>query len=365
MKKVGLLTFHYPINYGALLQTYATIKAVESEGYNVQVINYYSKDQIGHYDFYKKPQSIKNLFYYIIKTLFLFNYLTKKAKFNNFRKKHFNSTSYYSNAAEINFKKYDVVLTGSDQVFNLSKKDRLPYFQPFTKMHGQIKASYAPSFGISDFDADTLQLMKSYVTDFDYLCCREDLGAKLLSNLTGKAIQNVLDPVFLLNQKEWEKISSPRLVKENYIFIYDLNGKENLIEIAKRIKGDKKIKIVVLSNDPIASIRKAYKDTDKFFNFEGIEDFVSLIKYADYVLTDSFHGTAFSVIFRKPFYSYIALEKASARIYSLLDNLNIHNRIIIKSTIHNFTIEDIAYNEEAINNKIQESKDYLKQIFNH
>lgn len=362
MKNIGLLTFHYPINYGALLQTYATVKKLEGLNNNVTIINYYSEDQIGHYDFYKKPQSIKNLAYYAVKSLFYNSFIRKKRKFRKFLNSNCVLSEYYNNVKDIDFSPYDIIVTGSDQVFNLSKRDRLPYFQPFKKNNGQIKASYAPSFGISNFDSETLQLIGRYVKDFDFISCREDNGARLLSELIGKPVKNVLDPVFLLNSEEWSNISSKRLYEEKYIFIYDLNGKEKLVEIAKKVKEKHGFKIVMVSNDSMAPIRRYYKDVDIIIKDAGIEEFISLIKYASILITDSFHGTAFSIIFRKDFYSYIALEKASTRIESLLKNFEILNRLVKKEDVNGLIIEPVIYNENIILKKIDDSKEYLMDI---
>ncbi|MCT1523550.1 polysaccharide pyruvyl transferase family protein [Sphingobacterium hotanense] len=362
MKNIGLLTFHYPINYGALLQTYATVKSIEKLGNKAIVIDYYSDDQIGHYDFYKKPQSFKNFIYYIVKSLFYFSFISKRNKFAEFRKKHFNLSPHYNTLDHIDFGKYDIVLTGSDQVFNLSKRDRLPYFQPFSKTINQRKAAYAPSFGISEFDLETQNLIKRLTQDFDFLSCREQWGTSFLKELTGKNVVNVLDPVFLLSSNEWSKLIEIRIIAEDYIFIYDLNGKGNLVKLAGVIKEKYNLKTVMVSNDPLAPIKNEYKGIDVIIKSSGIEEFVNLIKFSSFVLTDSFHGTAFSIIFRKSFYTYIALEKASGRILSLLDNFEIKNRVVYKNDITRLIPSDIEYNEVAIESKIKLSKDYLESI---
>jgi len=325
MKKIGLLTFHFPINYGAVLQTYGLYTYLKKKGFDITLIDYYSDEHASRYHFYHQPKSIKNLFYYIIKTSFLSDYISKKKKFNEFRNKHFKLTRRYKSISEILFN-WDIILTGSDQVFNINHSDRIPYFQPFKKKANQIKAAYAPSFGINNLNDEIKEKISNLVKDFDFISCRESLGAHFLSQITGMKVEHVLDPVFLLDAKEWSSIASERLVKEKYLFVYDLNGKKPLIDIAKKLSADHKI--VVLSNDPIASLRKGYRGVDVFIKSASIEDFISLIKYADAVITDSFHGTVLSIIFEKPFYSYIALETASSRIIDILTILSMENRLI-------------------------------------
>src|SRR5690606_29444570 len=102
----------------------------------------------------------------------------------------------------------------------------------------------------------------------------------------------------------WSRIASPQTIFDPYIFVYDLNGKKPLLDIAISVKKPGQ-KIVLLSNDILASVKKAYKGVDIFVKSAGIEEFISLLKYSDKVITDSFHGVAMSIIFEKSFYSFI------------------------------------------------------------
>lgn len=357
MKKIGLLTFHFPINYGAVLQTYGLYTYLKKKGLNVTIINYYSDRHADRYNFYHRPKSIKNLLYYVVKTWFLYNHISKKKKFDHFRNKHFKLTKRYKSTSEIPFN-WEFVLTGSDQVFNINHADRITYFQPFKKKANQIKAAYAPSFGIHNLNEEIKEKISHLVNDFDFISCRESLGAEFLSEIKGKKVEHVLDPVFLLDVQEWSSIASDRLIKEKYLFVYDLNGKKPLIDIA--IKLNTEHKIVVLSNDPIASLRKGYRGVDIFIKSAGIEDFISLIKYSDAVITDSFHGTVMPIIFEKPFYSFIALETASSRIIDILTTLSLESRLVEN-------IEDVneigKFNKPPkVEEMIAASKKFLQQL---
>ena len=285
--RIGLLTFHFPINYGALLQTYALDSYLKKLGFDVEIINYYSDEHKAKYNFYQKPTSIKDVIFYLIKTIFILNHLKKSYKFKRFRKKHFELTQRYKKSEEVPFD-YDIVITGSDQVFNINYSDRYIYFQPFEKLLNQKKIAYAPSFGIHSFDDTFKNKIENLVKDFDFLSCRELEGTTFLKKITGKEVPHVLDPVFLLDNDEWSKIASKRIIKDDYIFVYDLNGKKTLIDIAKSINKNKKI--VLLSNDPIAKIKKEYKGVDIFIQSVGIEDFISLIKYSS-LLNSQNHQT--------------------------------------------------------------------------
>jgi hypothetical protein len=357
MKTIGLLTFHFPINYGAFLQTFGLYDYIDARGGNIEIINYFTDDHMARFDFYQKPKSFKEIFYYVLKTAFFPDYLKKRKKFKQFNEKYFRSTARYRELSEVSFS-YDIVLTGSDQVFNINHKDRLIYFQPFEKSNGQTKAAYAPSFGINNLDENVTHKIQNFIQDFDYLSCREELGAQYLTGISNKEVKHVLDPVFLLDSERWYSISSKRLIQENYIFIYDLNGKKSLVDIAKRIARGRKI--VIISNDPMAQVKSIYRGCDVFVKSAGIEDFISYIRYADIVVTDSFHGTAMSVLFRKEFYTFIALKSASYRILSLLKSLSLDRRLV--NDLADFEEVEVVDYDGNLKEMIDKSKAYLDKI---
>lgn len=360
MKKIGLLTFHFPINYGAVIQAYALDRYLKGIGHQVEVINYMPERHLKSYNYYRKVTSLKRIIHNVVNTPFLPHYLKKRDRFRRFQQKHFSLTERFKVYEEVLFD-YDVVLTGSDQVFNINREERKVYFQPFTKRPNQKKIAYAPSFGISEFDDEFTAKIVDWVNDFDALSCRERSGAEYLSRITGKDVPDVLDPVFLLSKKEWTSISSERLVDEKYIFIYDLNGKKPLIDIARKI--GKGYKVVMLSNDPIAKIRWSYRGVDRFIQSASVEDFISLMLNADYVVTDSFHGTAMSIIFKKEFFSYIALRAGASRIESLLGNISLEQRII--EDLEGFDIEKFDLCDfTLIHPLIIQSKQFLNSAIN-
>lgn len=360
MKKVGLLTFHFPLNYGAFLQTFGLQEYVKGRGHDIEIINYYTDSHMRRFDFWKKPSGFKELIFLFVKSLFFRSYLKKKKKFKSFSDNRFSLTARYSELEDVSFD-YDIVLTGSDQVFNINHFDRLIYFQPFKKREGQLKTAYAPSFGINELNDEISTRIENYIQDFDFLSCREKSGKDFLSKISDINVEHVLDPVFLLSSEEWSSISSQRLIKEKYIFIYDLNGKKPLVDKAKELANGRKIAII--SNDPIASLRSSYSGCDIFIKSAGIEDFISLVKYSDFVITDSFHGTAMSILFNKDFYTFIALKSASMRIYSLLSLFSLESRIFDKDSINEVSLDnDIKNYDLVLNQLIHDSKKYLNQF---
>lgn len=357
MKRTGILTYHYPINYGAVLQTYALYKYLEKDNnLDPKIINYVSERAKGD-KLFTKPNSLKDIFHNILVLLFTPLLLSKKNKFKKFIFSNFKFTQRYNNTNEIDFNDFDIVITGSDQVFNPFNPDNLAYFQPFKKQAWQIKVAFSPSFGINEFSRELEAKISTYIKDFDYISCREKKGAEFISKIRNQSILNTIDPVFLLEQQDWGKICHPIPKHKKYILIYDLNGKYNLIKIAKQINTDKDI--IIISTDPLAKIKYRNLNINKIIINAGIEDFVSYIKYADTIITDSFHGTAMSIIFRKNFYTYIALQNVSNRIYSLLEQLDLSNRIITES--HNAPYTPTHYKNKLITDKILLSKQFLEQ----
>lgn len=356
MKSIGILTYHYPINYGAVLQTYALYCYIRTvtDG-DVTVVNYVPKNIKS--GFFLNIRSVKDFVHNLVVLIFIIPLLSKKLKFKCFLRSYLNLTPRYSTYDKIEYGKYDAVVTGSDQVFSPDRIGNIAYYQPFKKECWQKKIAFSPSFGIHEFTDDVEAKISQYISDFDYISCREECGAEFISKIRNETVLNTIDPVFLLDQKEWNNICYHRPTNRNYILIYDLNGKENLIKIAKRICNGKDI--IIISSDPLAKIKYMHYGITKIIIDAGIEDFVTYIKYADAIVTDSFHGTAMAIIFRKNFYSFIALKNASSRIYSLLDKLALFKRIV--KYPDRVCETEIQYNEKLISDWIYRSKQFLNE----
>ena len=200
--------------------------------------------------------------------------------------------------------------------------------------------------------------MEIFLKDFDSLSCRESSGAHFLSNKIGVSVKSVFDPVFLLPKKKWETVLNVRPQKGEYVFVYDLNGKDNLLELA--LNNCKGKHVVVYSNDLMFQIRYKKNSCITFVKCLSVFDYLTYIYFADHVFTDSFHGTAFSIIFEKQFNTYVALKNASARLYSVLDSLNLRSRIADSNTIDDSKI-DYAYVSKKLEESTSASRNFLKE----
>lgn len=358
--KIGILTFHKAMNYGAILQTYALQKKIRQFNSDTEIIDYncpYFKDSY-------KIISIKNsTVKSIVKQFLLYNSKKQKySKFNKFIKSNIRLSKVKniekSNIAKYT-KEYDRIIVGSDQVWNMSCTNRdLTYFLDFVT-DNKRKCSYAASFGKKDINDKEKQVVEKYLSSFNTISVREKDGQKILNELNIKNASVVVDPTLLIEKNEWDKISAKRMFNTGYILVYLLYSSDEIKKFAKKLAKEKNLKIIVLQSD----LKKEINGS-KIIRNAGIEEFISLIKYADYVITNSFHGTIFSLIYHKEFYiSLIKGENApNSRLENLLKEYNLTNRILDYNE-NNFN-QEIDYEEvdkKIVKNR-DKSLDFLKKV---
>lgn len=358
-KKIGLLTFHTPDNYGAVYQAFALQEHISKDlGFDIEIIDFCTPKHLKAYNIFKKRSNnhIKDLVHRIITATKYPQLKSKKKLFEQFRgsylklsKKRYKSEEEFLAHTEM----YDTYIVGSDQVFNPHNEYFKAYYLAFEKK-GKKKIAYAPSFGISDFTNETTKQVLPYLKDFDYLSCREKQGAEYLSRIMDKEIPTVVDPVFLIDKEKWLKIAVAPQEKEKYIFVYDLCGGDKLMSIAKSIAKDKNLKVICATG----KIRNNYKGVDVRFNI-GPAEMLGFINNAEYVVTDSFHGTSLSLIMQKRLITYIALPHTASRITSIMSSLGTSNQIVTNA--NTFDIKDISFNDYKKNLKefVDSSKQYL------
>tara|TARA_B110000090_G_scaffold165841_1_gene183879 strand:+ start:6962 stop:8110 length:1149 start_codon:yes stop_codon:yes gene_type:complete len=362
LTKVGIMTFMLH-NYGAVLQAYALQAYLKKqEGLDVCNIDFRT-------DWHDKDDKIFNLQGRFKTKLATFVYTLlrypglKKRKLctSKFKKKYFSLTQRIHSEKELISKppEMDIYVTGSDQVFNPNGLFPNVYFLNFSKGSGK-KVAYAPSFGGCDFSNNFSKQIEPMISDFEKLSCREEEGADFLSKIVKTDVPVLVDPTFLLNAEEWSTVASPPNIKGKYIFIYDLAGDENLIQIANKIKDKTGYKIVCLS----CNIRKFY-NIEKHLYSCGPAEYLCLIKNAEYVVADSFHGAVFSIIFNKSFFVYVSPKKenVSSRIYNLAKLLNFNDRILTSEKVQNFSFseEPFLLNKKELNKRISISQEFIKK----
>lgn len=248
---------------------------------------------------------------------------------------------------------YDVYVVGSDQVWNPSASSSIePYFLTFAPKEAK-KISYASSFGVSNIPASLYDKYKKLLSNIDSLSVREQTGVCLVKALTGRDATCVLDPTLLLNKEQWGNImlAYPHM-PSRYILVYQLLPSETLPSLAKSIGEEMKCPVYYLAKRAYAvnapKGMRVIKDA-------GPAEFLWLIKNASCVVTNSFHGTAFSVNFGTLFYTVLKSDRGgNARITSLLNSVNLMDRIVyegdVMSSFSAFDTDLVQKEIEALRN---------------
>lgn len=355
MKKIGILTFHKSINYGSVLQAFALSKLLKRKGYEVEIIDYEPASYNSQYRIFEKTTSVHNVAANI-RRLSIFDILWKqKTSFENFRKKYlllskkrFTAQNSASDFEDL----YDVVICGSDQIWNVRAKDCDPiFFLPGAQKYKKI--AYAASINTATYNEERCnETLRKDILDFKYISIREYSGAEKLAEFlnSDKEIKVQPDPSLLQDKNTFKEIASGRIVKVPYIFMYCANYQESTIRAAQKISErlHKPVYTVLVcrSATQISRLKKAgiriIRDKNR------PEDFISYIMNADLVLSDSFHGTAFSIIFEKPFYSINDFINGKfvndERICNILSELGILERYVKETDVEKINLnKEINY----------------------
>lgn len=387
-KKVGLcIQFEGVDNYGTALQAVATLKTVNELGREGRLIRYKRKYTIS-YVLKQLPRlfdsaNIKGIKRSITRkknlkrsSKFKNNIELKKVRFTEFRKKFFPEylvDTYEGYAALASGSdKYDAFVVGSDQLWLPSGLKTNFYNLNFVSEKVK-KISYATSFGVSLIPKRQKVKTAEYLNRINYLSVRELAGAKIIKELTGRSAYVACDPVMLINKNYWDDMIAQEempadLSAKSYVLTYFLGGNIQVRHAARTI-ADKKGLLLA----PIKFVEDYYSIDEKYGDIEltGLTpiQFIKLIKNAAYVLTDSFHGTAFSIIYEKKFltaYRFSNNDKLSknCRIDTILDKFDLKSRLYVGSTSPEEQIlEPIDY--DKVNHKREawqkESLEFLKE----
>ena len=322
-KIIGIITFHRANNFGAVLQNYALQKAIEKIGYSCEDIDYRNQKIEEQYRIFssirnrgisqilsKKKWEIINLPESII----------SKIRFSKFRNQFINISKRKFTRASINETKYDLYISGSDQVWNDTISgchDYKTYFLDFTK---EKKAAYAASCG----NADLIKKYFDYLGTFDYITVREEDLSQVLSH-NGIVSHVVCDPVFLLSQKEWNNLLSPKSNATRFVYLYYIDsGREDASRIAKKIAQEKNCSVLYSKKKDRLAISGKYGINHYS---DGPIQFIQNISESEYVVVSSFHGTAFAIIMHKEFVAILHKDTGS-RVLTLLEKLQLTDRIV-------------------------------------
>lgn len=368
MAKIGTVTFHGAQNFGSVLQTYALQEFVTGlykeagQTCNYNVINYRTEFQKSFYSIYKSVKNPKN----IVKNAVAFRYNAalkiKNQKFEEFLNNYINLTDEISESEDLERfgSDFDYYISGSDQIWNVRAADfESAYYLDFVK-NGK-KISYAASFGPLKIDWKLYGKEKYslLLSEYSAVSVREKGSRDSVKELIDRDCEINVDPTFLLSKQQWKAIQSDANYNGGqYILLYCLEPSKDQLSMAKAIS--KKLNLPILitrynnKNDIINGFVKRYDC--------GPLDFLSYIDNAALVLSSSFHGTAFSMIYNKPFYVFNGME--DSRISSILKTAGIEDRSIESvrdiDKVSPDTV-DFSIVNEIINDERNKAGYYLKK----
>jgi polysaccharide pyruvyl transferase WcaK-like protein len=358
---MGILTYHRSHNFGALLQAYALKTYIASLGYEVEFIDYwpqYHEDKYALWSWNKFLHlSIKSKVKMFISFLLtLYRKFKRRKLFLDFIDtyiipKRFDPTEYY-----------DLVIYGSDQIWRYQQHPSYKgynqvYFGDDT-IHAKHRISFSASIGNILSDEATQSFFREHLKNFDALSVRESAVKDFIQPLTSLEVYHTLDPVFLLSKEQWDTLAAPRQLTDDYILLYNLLADKNAGVIAKRLSKINKVPVILIKGN-VSPIKRQNERC-----VIGPMEFLSLVKYATVIVTSSFHGVVFSLVFQKNF--YVSMNRNTKRVLSLLETTGLSGRFI--TDISKFT-SDAPINYDYVNKQLDEyksnSKNYLEPWLRH
>lgn len=379
-KRVALAINYDYHDYGGMLQAFATQRILSKSGIDSEAIDF---DNL-------KGDINKRKWKYFLSNIFDLSIVNEKGKiikkkikqklnkklganlqkrdaaFDSFCVTNFKVSRKFKNWGDLkrSCKEYDSVVVGSDQLW-LPSNVMADYYTLNFVPDDVNKVAYATSFGIGEIPAKYEQAYAKFLSRINHLSARESSGKSIIKKIVGRDVPQVCDPALLLDANGWDEVASPRIVPEKYIFCYFMGDNPDQRDFVKRLAKKAGCKIVALLHlDQFIASDETYADFTPYDVTPA--DFVSLVKYADYVCTDSFHGTVFSIVYSRAFFTFMRFKKqatlsTNTRIESLLNTLGLMNRLFdgISSVEGSLTIENWAEVQQSVSILREKSLKYL------
>ncbi|NSF75159.1 polysaccharide pyruvyl transferase family protein [Blautia wexlerae] len=347
--RIGILTFHKAINYGSVLQAWALQQTLKTNEYDSEIIDY-------------EPKELKHLYETRLKDAKGFKRKLKRflslkgkvflqrEKFQCFRKEdlylskeRYTYNSDFGSIAD----KYDVIITGSDQVWNTNIEDCDPvFFLPFPFKGKKIAYACSVNEGRVN-ERFPEEWLNKWLQQYNFISVREQSGVEKVSSFldNNMKIYNTLDPTLLLDKEMYNSLIGEKIKQEHYIFLYNMWTKMEGIQVARKISEKLGLPVYTLTNqmDMIRIIKYSSNGVKVDLQHTGPKDFLNYIYYSDFVITDSFHGTAFSIIFNKEFLTLNAHTdngkyKNDERLKNILSHESLSERFVKIGDIDSFDL---------------------------
>lgn len=362
--KIAVITRHAITNYGSLLQALATQVTIEKLGYECEIVNYIRKDE--SYKSHEKTllkrktewnrNPIKRLVYLLLRQP---ESCLAGKKFECEQNKYLKLSKMYVSQDELmNDRPYaDVYMTGSDQVWGPTEDGSYDSSYCLAFVPDSVKKiAYAASFGHTDMTEELCSYYKKWLRRYEHIAVREDSALNFLNTIDIEA-QQVIDPTLLLTREEWEKYVGKKIEKK-YVLVYQLHNDKRLGEYAQKVAKEKGLPLLRVS----ASLHQITRP-GKFIWCPSIKNFLSYVKNAECMITDSFHGTAFAINFNTPFVEVLPNNNTGTRNMSILRLTGLSNRILKDDDIDlAMTTIDFSETNRILEKKREESIEILKHM---
>lgn len=361
-KKIGILTFHRVSNYGAVLQAYALETTLKNLGADCEIIDYQNSILTDQYNPYSRTYLNIRHPKRFLKNLVLLPHVKKRNRlFNDFRKT-------YLSVSEKEFDENDLpasdayskVIVGSDQVWNLAcNGNDTHYFLDFVDEKKCRRYSYAASMSTIAFSNQVEESYKKLLSSFSRISVREHSAERFIKERLGMSACTSLDPTLLLERDEWDKLCrNPDDVTEEYVLVFLMKHSNKILEKALSYAHEKKLKVLYINlYEPFAG-----HDFKSLFAVSP-QNWLGYIRSAKYIITNSFHGTVFSILFEKNFTTYLLDDDGKnerllqlANITGLNERLRREDESIIKNDVDYSGVQERLLAERG------KSLDYLKFI---
>ncbi|WP_312433463.1 polysaccharide pyruvyl transferase family protein [Lacrimispora sp.] len=344
--KIGLITCHNIKNYGSVYQTYATQSLLQSLGNEVQVIDY-RRPGTDHKEFRKlilneSHMAKKKIVGKIVPFILLPSFLRMERVFEEFLSRYINrsETIYYiENELKSKLPKVDVFVAGSDQIWNndINLRIEYPYYLSFVPK-GIPKISISSSFGKKKLNEKEKVIVKDLLKDFMAISTREESGKYILDDLGIKNSYASMDPTLIVDKAIWKKMQQPIKVPQKYILVYQLHRNKEFDAYIKKLSE--------YYNMPCICITLYYHYAlkgERVIVTPKPEQLLYLVNNANYIISDSFHMSVFSILFHKKFAAIYSENSFNGRIQNLLEMTGLQNRIVSKNTAYEILNVEIDY----------------------
>ena len=328
--KIGILTYHRAENYGALLQSYALMTYFKRMGYEVSFVDYWPKYHEEYFKLFPLQQLkhwkvVSKLKFLVKLSVWYIPRIIRKKRMQRFMRERLNVTKDILYRETDRTEPFDIVVYGSDQIWrkqNLCGVGFDSWYFGANNVLAKKKIVYAGSMGTIDTTTCDDEYVKQMLSNFSCISVRENDLQIYLKNMEISA-PLMIDPVFLLSQEQWRKVECKKgKSEEKYIFFYNLLNTSESRCFAERLSKKKKL--------PIKEVNKtmSFRNIGKRYIFTAsVEKFLQLIDEAEFVVSNSFHGVAMSIIFEKQFFA-VGMGNRANRVNSLLNNLGIGDRYV-------------------------------------